>query len=144
MLVSYIISVQSRPIYLVCLITSEVAYYYPTTTDIRGLTVVFVEDAVDDWVTAAGDEDEYLCSGIGVDECPLDVVPRSAIRCRIMLINNQREYLDVVDTDTKFIIKTETFQMLNHQSRAELVNPLTPTVAIWVGVTVGSSVPCFL
>jgi len=39
---------------------------------ITELTVVFVEDAVDDRVATAGDEDKHLRGGVGVDERPLD------------------------------------------------------------------------
>ena len=40
------------------------------------LTVVSVEDAVDDGVEAAGDEHEDLRDGVGVYERSLDVVAR--------------------------------------------------------------------
>jgi len=59
------------------------------------LTVVFVEDAVDDRVAAAGDEDENLCHGVGVDERSFNAVSRP-VRCarrRVILEHDQRYHL---------------------------------------------------
>jgi len=58
------------------------------------LTVVFVEDAVDDWVAAAGDEDENLRHGIGVDKRALDAVSGpAATGRRVAFVHDQRNHL---------------------------------------------------
>jgi len=61
------------------------------------LTVVFVEDAVDDRVTAAGDEDKNLRHSVGVDERSLDAVSRPASTWRwISFVHDQRNHLNKV------------------------------------------------
>ena len=65
----------------------------------RGPTVVLVEDAVDDWVAAAGDEDEQLGGGVDVDEGgPVGAARAPAVRRRrVSFVRHQRhEFDDVV------------------------------------------------
>jgi len=80
------------------------------------LTVVFVEDAVDDWVAAAGNVNKHLRHSVRVDKGALDVGCGAsgpiALR-RIMLVHQQRHHLHNTITHTHTHTHTHTLRMAN-------------------------------